>query len=331
MRKILLGFALLLVICVAAYVRIQHAKHPLEVAYAGNRQVTLQSAMAQVHEPVAIVNFGDRLEVLQRYQDQVQVRTMAGVAGWVSEHDLLSADLWQKAGDLEVKAAAMPVQARGHTRSLSNLHIEAGREAARIRQVSKGVPVGLLERESLETPNAPSANEEEVAVEPSESKKEDWWLVQVHPADQNPLAGWILGRLISLDVPPPLPDYASSAVMRIVGWFELNRVADASGKPKPQYLVVGTHGPEGQPCDFTLMRVYTWGAKRQRYETAFVKSNICGKLPVRVRPAPARGSEVAFSFDEIGSGEPEDRTYVMRQTVVRLLKAGGQTPRRRAH
>ena len=42
-------------------------------------------------------------------------------------------------------------------------------------------------------------------------KKEDWWLVRAHSADQTSMAGWILGRFIDLDVPAPLPDYASSA------------------------------------------------------------------------------------------------------------------------
>ena len=74
----------------------------------------------------------------------------------------------------------------------------------------------------------------------------------------------MMGRFIDLDVPEPLPDYANSAGMRIVGWFELNRVADASQKAKPQYLLIGTHGAEGQPCDFSLLRVYTWGQKKER-------------------------------------------------------------------
>src|SRR5277367_6494814 len=40
------------------------------------------------------------------------------------------------------------------------------------------------------------------------------------------------------------------------------------------------HGPEGQPCDFTALRVYTWGKQKERYETAFVESDVCGKFPI---------------------------------------------------
>src|SRR5580704_11588534 len=101
MRKLLLGSAVLLVLAAGAYYRFHHAKPPLEVAYAGNRLVTLVSTTAQVHEPVTTVAFGDRLEVLERFQGQVEVRTATGLTGWVNERDLLSLDIWQKAADLE--------------------------------------------------------------------------------------------------------------------------------------------------------------------------------------------------------------------------------------
>ena len=69
---------------------------------------------------------------------------------------------------------------------------------------------------------------------------------------------------------------------------------DDDGGPKPQYLVAGIKGGEGQPCDFTLLRFYTWGAKRQRYETAFVENDICGRMPIRVT-ADAAESGIRFA------------------------------------
>jgi hypothetical protein len=336
MRKIALGLAVLLVIGVGAYMRVHHAKPPLEVAYAGNHQVTLWSTTAQVREPIAVADFGDRLEVLQRFQDQVNVRTVHGIVGWINERDLLSADIWQRAKDTEAKAAAMPVEAHGRTKVLANLRLEPGRDAPRLRQLNKAVAVDLLLREPVPVlvAHSPGA-EEDNAVEPPQARKEDWWLVRAHAADQGALSGWLLGRFVELDVPAPLPDYASSAGMRIVGWFELNRVTDPSGAVHVQYLVVGAHGPEGQPCDFTLQRVYTWGVKRQRYETAFVESNICGKLPVKLaHQQPAKsGSEITYQFTDIGKGSPEDRKYRMYQTVVRRVREGAAppAPRKKPH
>lgn len=335
MRKLLFGSALLLVVCAGLYVRFHHAKRGGEEAYAGNRQVTLWSTTAQVREPVAVVNFGERLDVLQRFQDQVNVRTTAGVAGWINERDLLSADVWQKAKDLETKAATMPVEARGHTKVLTNLHLDPGRETMRIRQLGKGVPVDFLARQATEVPSKRAANaDDESTGEPPLAKKEDWWLVRAHMPDQSTFTGWILGRFVGLDIPSPLPDYASSAGMRVIAWFELNRVTDERGNPRVQYLLVGNHGPEGQPCDFTLLRVYTWGIKRARYETAFVESNACGKLPVKVAQSKDTrgGAEVTFSFQDLSSTASKERTYRMQQTVVRRVKDPGETkPWAKAH
>ena len=328
-RKLLLGFAVLLVIAGAAYFRLHHAPAPLEIAYAANRQVTLQSTTAQVREPITTVSYGDRLEVLQRFQDQVNVRTAGGLTGWVSERDLLSTDIWQKAADLGKRTSSLPVQARGRTRALTNLRVDAGRDGVRLRQLNKNIPLQIFERRAVDVPtNGAAPASEEQASEPA-ARKEDWWLIRAQTSDKDSVSGWILGHFIDLDVPQPLPDYASSAGMRIVSWSELNKVADATGKERPQYLLLGAHGPEGQPCDFSTLRVYTWGKKRQRYETAYVESGVCGKLPVEVKDSPQAG-ETKFSFMDLINGAPAQRDYVMRQTIVRRVKQAGETKPRKA-
>jgi hypothetical protein len=141
------------------------------------------------------------------------------------------------------------------------------------------------------------------------------------------IAGWVLSRFIEPDLPGPVHDYASSSDLHVVAWFELNRVPDGSGGQAPQYLVAGSHGGEGQACDFTMLRVYTWSVTRKRYETAYVESKLCGHLPIRVSSDPA-GPQ--FRFAELG-GSSGDRTYVMHQTVVRRVtnKSAGASPNRR--
>jgi hypothetical protein len=334
MRKILLGTALVLVVCAAWYFQIHHAKQPIETAYAGNKQVTLMNTTAQVRAPVGTVNFGDRLSVLERFQDQVKVRTANGVVGWVYERDLLSADLWQKTRDMAARTDGMAVMARGHTRVLTNLRIAPGRDMPRIRQLTKAVPVLMYERQAVEVPVAAGAarasDQDDNSAEPPMAKKEDWWLVRAHTDDKMGISGWLLGRFVEPEVPAPLPDYASSAGMRIIGWFELSRVNDSSGRPKPQYLVVGAHGAEGQACDFTMLRVFTWGVQRQRYETAFVEGNVCGKLPVKVTAATTAGGDATFAFQDAGSTSSEQRTYRMHQTIVRRVRADG-SPAPRKH
>jgi hypothetical protein len=323
-RKLLLGLTVLLILGTAGYIRFRHPKAPMEIGYAGERQVIVWSTSAQVREPLTTVSFGERLDVLQRFQDQVKVLTTSGITGWIEERELLSADVWQTAKDLNKKALSMPIEARGHTKVLSNLHIEPGRDSLRLRQLNKNTPLEVLARQpvAVAMPRGAAAGEDASAALPG--KKEDWWLVLAHNNNQTTMAGWVMGRFIELDVPAPLPDYASSAGMRIVGWFELNRVAEGSQNAKPQYLLVGTHGAEGQACDFSLLRVYTWGQKKERYETAFVESDVCGKLPVKITRASTPGGEVKFEFQNLSGKGTEERKYVMRQTVVRRVREAGE-------
>jgi hypothetical protein len=334
-RKLLIGFALVLVIGFAAYRHFHHAKPQLEAAYVGSRQVTLYSTTAQVREPVATLSFGERVEVLSHFEDEVQVRTTSGVTGWATEEQLLSADFWRQAQELETETVKLPVQAYGHTRVLTNLHIDPARDAARIRQLDKNIPVDLYERRAVDVPSPSGANAAEDAGPPAEARKEDWWLVRAHvPApskEEQMLSGWLLGRFVDLNVPEPLPDYASAAGMRIVAWYELNHVVDSSGAAKPQYLVLGTRGGEGQPCDFTLIRVFTWGKQRDRYETAYVESDVCGKLPLKLIAGTTAGGDATFSFENWSTGKADVRTYHMHQTIVRLERANGSEPKQRKH
>jgi uncharacterized protein YgiM (DUF1202 family) len=133
------------------------------------------------------------------------------------------------------------------------------------------------------------------------------------------LAGWVLGRFIELSLPGTLRDYATSSGMHPVAWFVLNRIPTSQGE-KPQYLVAGTMGGEGQSCDFTLIRVYTWGGGRSRYETAYVESDFCGYFPITVDKSVGKGDPV-FRFSALTEkGQRQERTYAMHQTVVRRVR-----------
>ena len=108
--------------------------------------------------------------------------------------------------------------------------------------------------------------------------------------------------------------------MRPVAWFVLDHVKSSSGE-KPQYLVAGTHGGEGQPCDFTLIRVYTWGVASAR-----VRNRLCRKRSLRIISDSRRQTEPEpempeFRFNGLTEKEPsKERVYVMRQTSVRRVR-----------
>ena len=344
-RKLLVAVPLLCLVVVLAWI-LRPKREYLGEAYVSERSTTLWSSVAQVREPIDVLHYGDRVDVMSRRNDSVKVRTVSGVVGWVDSRLLLEPALWQRSVKLLNSAKAMPVQARGRTKVQTNLRVEPGRTAPRLYQFGRGVPVEVVGRAVADWVQV--GDERENAREnanDAQEKKEDWFLIRglatrppgevsartsesnttTQPGDQTvPIAGWVVARFVELDLPDPVREGMASANVRPIAWFELNRVADPSGY-KSQYLVAGTRSSEGQACDFTTLRVYTWNPKRSRYETAFIENNLCGQMPIRIDKGPK--GEPEFRFRQV-EGAKEERVYRLMQTVVRRIREPGDVPRK---
>ena len=363
----------ILILAAFAYWRL-HSGPPkvMAIGYVGDRDVPMWNTIAQVRERIGDLHYGERVEIVRQEGSAAQVRTASGALGWLLDtRELMDPPLWEQSEALLTRARTMPVQARGQTKTVSNVRVEPGRNGKRIFQLPRGTRVLVLDRTIAEAPPAEggATPEKGASAEEMKPKKEDWLFVlraeglppagDAVPSDARsttsngrasagpvsggpgaarsespgailaapPIAGWVLARFVEPDLPGPVRDYASSSDLHVVAWFELNRVSDGSGRQVPQYLVAGSHGGEGQACDFTMLRVYTWSIARKRYETAYIESNLCGHLPIRVSADPA-GPE--FRFAEAGEN-PAERIYAMRQTVVRRVnnKSAGTSPSRR--
>lgn len=342
-RKMLIAVPLLCLVVILAWaLRPKHVK--VGEAFVSERSVTLWSGVAQVRQSLGVLHYGDRVDVMARRNDSVKVRTAAGGIGWIESRYLMEPALWQRSVRLLDQVRGMPVQARGRTKVSTNLRVEPGRNAPRLYQFARGVPLEVVGRAVADWVQATGDDKDMQAGNGSdEAKKEDWFLVRglatrppgettsraadassntTQPGDQTvPIAGWVVARFVELDLPDPVQEGTASANVRPIAWFELNRVSDASGE-HPQYLVAGVHGGEGQPCDFTTMRVYTWNAKKTRYETAFIENDLCGALPIRFSK-DSKG-EPQFDFHEL-EGKREERSYRLIQTVVRRVREPGET------
>ena len=307
-------FGLIVALAVREY-RV-HRKSPVEEAYIGGQGATVWNSTAQIRSPIANLTYGQPVRIYQRDADYTLVGTSNGVRGWVSSVSLMDADLWQRVAVLDAATKAMPVQAAGHTRARANIHTRPGRTSPVVLEAPGDSPLSVLQHATDlgERPSDPNSG--------PVRDGEDWWLVRADVKDVGPVSGWVLGRLVVLDLPEPLPEYQSSEDYTVVAWFEINRASDplSAGGYRPEYLVVGTRDSQGQVgCDFTLSRVYTWSAKRHRYETAFMDSRLCGKLPIDVTPAKTPGGDAYFRFENLGSGGAENRLYDMKLTTVRRM------------
>ena len=166
------------------------------------------------------------------------------------------------------------------------------------------------------------------AAKPANDKKqdapkpvlEDWWLIR-NPESR---IGWVLGRMIDVDVPLEIAQYAEG--QRIVAFFPLNQVTDGD-KQVPQYLVLLNENKDGMPFDYNQVRVFTWNVKRHRYEAAYRERNLNGVLPVTIAQE---------NFDKEGilpvfilhvkddSGNSSDRKYKLNTPIVRRVLAPGE-------
>lgn len=343
--KLLIAIPLLCAVGLAAWLfRPRH--EAFGEGYIGERSVTLWSGVAQVREPLDALHYGDRVEIVTRHNDSVKVRTTSGEVGWIDSRSLMETALWQRSAKLLGEAQELPVQARGRTKVATNLRVLPGRTQPRLYQFGRGIPLEIVGRAVADV--SPVSDEKEPASEPADAKKEDskkeeWLFVRglatrppsesnprttsttTQPGDRTfPIAGWIIGRFVEMDLPDAVKDGTSSANVRPVAWFELNKVNDISGA-KTQYLVAGTRGPDSQPCDFTNIRVYTWNSKKTRYETAYIENNLCGSMPLRVGTGPKGEPEFRFHEKDADAGvvNKDERVYRLIQTVVRHIREDG--------
>src|SRR5690349_18208164 len=108
-----------------------HPKVPpvLSIGYVADRDVTLWNSLAQVRESVGELHYGDRVEVVRVEGTAMQVRTTSGTVGWMRDsRQIMDSDLWGKSATLLDRTRTLPVQARGRTKTVSNVRVEPGRD-----------------------------------------------------------------------------------------------------------------------------------------------------------------------------------------------------------
>lgn len=206
---------------------------------------------------------------------------------------------------------------------------EARKPGAKPAVLVKNAPAGRTA--TIRDANPPQVSDANLPPGAPEGKPEepklmdDWWLVR----DKQGRVGWVLARMIDVDVPMEVAQYAEG--QRIQACFILNRVHDESrdqgNKDVAQYLVLLTENKDGMPFDFNSFRVFTWNLRRHRYETAYRERNIMGFLPVSVgtQNFDKEGTQPIFTVKlKNEDGQTSDRTYRLAGPLVRRVLAPGE-------
>jgi len=279
-----------------------------------------------VYNKTGTVKNGEAVQVLARERRFVRVRTSAGAEGWIEQRYLVPQQVYDAFQKLAQQEQNAPVQATGTTRTQTNIHLDPNRTADHLYQVDQGAKLSIFQRATTEK-TLPGESPKSVTEEGTTAPPviEDWWLVR----DVDGHVGWVLARLIDVDVPLEIAQYAEG--QRIVASFVLDQVTDGDQKVS-QYLVLLTENKDGMPFDFNQIRVFTWNTRRHRYETAYREHNLTGVLPVTVSQEnfDKEGTLPVFVIrvkDE--NGNVSERKYKLNTPIVRRVLAPGEKPQAR--
>ncbi len=284
--------AVLLAIALAAAVSGcgRGAKKQAEMAYVAVPLANLRDRVAAVYNKAGVVHNGEPVEVLEKSRRFVKVKSARGEIGWIEERYLVDDEVYDGFQKLASENVKDVVQAHGTTRASLNMHLTPGRETEHLYQMPDSSKVVVLKRDTAEKPPAridplrrlemkePAKAASKAQEPPPAPPREDWLLVR----DQFGHTGWVLARMVDVDVPLDIAQYSEGA--RIVAYFVLNEVADED-KKVPQYLVLLTDNKDGLPWDFNQARIFTWNVKRHRYETAYRERRMMGVFPAKVGTA----------------------------------------------
>ncbi len=301
----------------------------LEINYVSAPQATLRDQVSYVYNRVGTVKNGDRVEVLDHEKRFARVRTATGLEGWIEQRYLVSQETYDSLQKLTRENLNDPVQAPAVLRNDTNLHITPGRETEHLYQLSSGAKVSVLKRATAERTGVAAPIKAVIPGKPSKAPVgpvlEDWLLVR----DSDNRIGWVLARMVDLDIPLDVGQYAEG--QRFVAFFVLNKVRDerreGADKDVGQYLCAITEPHDGLPYDYDQIRVFTWNTRKHHYETAYREHGLNGELPIIV---------TTENFDKEGtlpvfvlrvkddSGSVSERKYKLNTPIVRRVMAPGE-------
>ncbi len=313
-------FLSLLVVCLGSTACNRGRGRVLEIAYVSVPQAMLRDRISAVFNKTGVVKNGERLEVLDRDRRFVKVRAPGGEEGWIEQRFLTSEQVYQGFQKLAQQEKDDPIEATGTTRNDTNLHVTPGRETEHLYQLNAGSKILMLKRATVEKEaavvSAKAASQGKEAAVPME----DWWLIR----DQQGRTGWLLARMVDLDVPLEIAQYSEG--QRMVAFFVLDQISDGD-KKVPQYLVLFTEPKDGLPFDYNQIRVFTWNVRRHRYETAYREHKLNGVLPVKVSQEnfEKEGMLPVFVLRvKDDAGNVVERKYKLNTPIVRRVLSPGE-------
>jgi hypothetical protein len=193
---------------------------------------------------------------------------------------------------------------------LLNVHLEPYRWSPTLDQLHEEEAIDLLARRVVDRLPEPPAGGPP-APEPGKTyQREEWSLIRTAEGR----AGWVLGRMIYAAIPDEVAQYAEGR--RITSYSSLGEVVDR-GQPKTIWLWTTTEN-SAAPYDFDSFRVFNWGRRRHRYETAVIERGLQGYFPITVTSSVETRYGAGPGFSLVVE-KPDGQRYVRRYVMVGYL------------
>ena len=288
-RRILIVCAVLALLAAGCRRQREPERAPaIGVAYVAPETLNLRNDIPTGSGTVATVKRGDRVGILQRRRRFVKVRTAANQEGWTEQGQLLTPETYQQIEEMARQAANLSSYGVYRARDKLNIHFEPYRWSPSFYQLKEEEKAYVLERRISDRTQAPPAESKPPLTGASEPEKprarDEWYLVRTaDPAARVggfQRAGWVLARMMDADIPDEVAQYAEGR--RITSYFPLAETMDGDQVKKTWLWTTVERGNEAY--DFDGFRVFNWGRRRHRYETAYHERNLSGFFPVTTSP-----------------------------------------------
>jgi SH3-like domain-containing protein len=277
-------------------------------------RVEVRKTRATLSPLVAELHRGDEVEVLSRDLHWLRIRTASRQEGWIEEGSAMDQAIVDAEKKLAEEIQKEVVQATGELSSGTNLRTAPGRDSPVYARIPKDTKVEVFDRTL--TDRTPPAASNAPATAPSENqpRKDPWLKIRTEKGD----AGWIYSPSVNFLVPDEIVQYSESR--RIVAWLMLNQVGVEGERKMNQYVVADVEPGVAHDYDFDRIRVFTWNAKRSRYETAYRESKMFGVYPIRVFVHEGKPAFEISRLNEASQDSPKTtKRYVMTGVLVRPL------------
>lgn len=133
--------------------------------------------------------------------------------------------------------------------------------------------------------------------------------------------GWVLSNALFLEVPDDVAQYAEGK--RITSYFPMGDVM-SEGEIKKNWLWT-TQSVKYAPFEYDGLRLFTYNAKRKRYETSYRERDLRGYFPTLTKDLGGGRWEFQTVVEGEG-GKLVQRTYAFDGTRVKLLRKEDYTP-----